>query len=110
MIFAVREKEVGEKDFFRLFIVQKLYYIAQGMAEVLPQSATPAEIRAEIATLWNSQLNREGHTFAQLKRAGTDTCMDAFEQYGANVPKNLLLPIPISAIEANPNLIQNTGW
>lgn len=84
-----------------------MFYTTQGMAEVLPPSATTAEIQAEIAKLWNSQLNKEGHTFSHLKRAGV--FLNTLEQYGAQ-PRHELLPIPVTAIETNPYLTQNPGW
>ena len=86
-----------------------MLYASQGM-EYLQPPLTLNEFLAEIVKLANILLNREGLTFSYLKRAGTDTFMGALGQYGATVPKNLLLPIPLSAIEANPNLTQNPGW
>ena len=72
-------------------------------------SSTPDEIMAKTTELWNEQLDSEGHTFARLKRAGTAAFLNALGPYGAT-EKHMLLPVPQSARDANPNLTQNNEW
>ena len=72
-------------------------------------ASTSEEIRAELPGLWSTYLDREGLTFIRLKRSGTETFLNTLGQYGAT-EKHLLLPIPQSAMSANPLLTQNPGW
>lgn len=68
-------------------------------------NATPEEIRYAIASIWKEKLDREGHTFARLKR--TNTFLSTLGSFGAK-EKHLLLPIPTSAL--SDKITQNPGW
>lgn len=80
--------------------------LAWEQAPSLPPG-TLEEIRAEITRLRKMHLDREGQTFAYLKRR--DVFLGTLGQYGAS-EKHLLLPIPQYALDANSSLMQNFGW
>jgi len=67
---------------------------------------TPQQAKEAIIALWKMLLDREGHTFAMLKRTGT--FIQVLGSYGAK-ENHLLLPIPTVALE-NKKIIQNPGW
>jgi hypothetical protein len=73
----------------------------------LPETATQTEVRIQIDHLWSVELNKEGHTFAYLKRNGL--LMEKLRQYGAT-SKHQFLPIPAWELATNPNTTQNPGW
>lgn len=79
---------------------------ADGKAPVFPNGgATTEEIRNAIASIWKEKLDREGHTFARLKR--NNIFLSTLGSYGAK-EKHLLLPIPTSAL--SDKIKQNSGW
>ncbi len=84
-----------------------IFALLEGKEPVFPNGgASTEEVREAVAFLWKDVLNKEGHTFAQLKRTGT--FISTLGSYGAT-DKHLLLPIPATAFE-NPNMTQNPGW
>ena len=73
-------------------------------ATPLVGSQTVAELKQEILNNWETELANEGGWFYTLKRFGEATNKLQLQQY------NLVLPIPMNALESNPYLTQNPGY
>jgi len=71
------------------------------------QSQNIDELRDVIDALGDTILDREGLTFARLKRNGK--FLERLSRYGAE-EKHKLLPIPLQIIISNPLIVQNPGW
>ena len=62
------------------------------------------QLRTLVAEQWQQEMNREGLTFATLKRFGTASSQLFLDQY------RLVLPVPQAEIDSNFNLFQNPGY
>jgi hypothetical protein len=87
--------------------LQTVNRLAEAKGQAPISNATQAEIRTAINNLYLSVLNKEGLTFARLKRMGV--FLQTLSPYGAQ-DRHEWLPIPVSEFTANPNMTQNPGW
>lgn len=80
-----------------------------------PTTLSGAELLAEIRRERRRELHLEGHLLFDLSRWGEDVvradCLSFNPNCDLNYPDyRYVLPIPLEAIEANPNLEQNDGY
>ena len=102
LLFAEGLTKTG--DLATAIAVLNIFGVGQ---ELTASSSMLNEIRAAIASLWTTRLDREGLTYAAMRRAGT--FLNTMGTYGAS-SKHLLLPIPRHTLNTNPSLTQNPGW
>lgn len=90
------------------FTTVNLIYMSKGMPPYFPNSGgTREEIREQVIALWNQEMKLEGFKYTHLKRWGM--FLQELEIYGAR-QMHQVLPIPMRAIETNPELVQNPGY
>jgi len=85
-----------------------------GLAD-LPVTLTQDSLRLAIGNERRIELNMEGHRWFDLVRTGRAITVmnDYFTKYAAATridEHNLLFPVPVSEINTNPILTQNTGY
>jgi starch-binding outer membrane protein, SusD/RagB family len=84
--------------------------VARGLATV---ALTGSALYEEILTQRRIELAFEGHRWFDLKRLGRDVIKEGTVSGAVNVPftdPRILPAIPQREIDANPNLVQNTGY
>jgi hypothetical protein len=87
----------------------------RAVADAIPTTLTGTELQEEIFEERRRELALEGHLLFDLKRTGRsverDNCLPANPNCDLAYPDyRFALPIPQSALNANPNLIQNQGY
>lgn len=87
----------------------------RAVADAIPTTLTGTELQDEIFEERRRELALEGHLLFDLKRTGRsverDDCLPANPNCDLAYPDyRFALPIPQSALNANPNLIQNQGY
>jgi hypothetical protein len=101
------EISLADANYAKAIEIINQFATVQGLPLTLSQGASSDEIQTAIDNLWSSRMDREGLTFARLKRNGK--FLETLGQYGAT-EKHKLLPIPAPEVNSNPNLSQNPGW
>lgn len=87
----------GALSYYNMLLVRR------GLA-TLPSLGTQNNARDLIYNQWRTELFYEGNIFITMKRFGKATTALGIPDF------KLLLPVPSSVLNANPNVVQNTGY